>query len=218
MFSDLSLYILAPLWYLPYAIFFLLHVASWLGCLHPTSASQRFIARAVQASPTWVQLAISWCGPNIGLVLHLHRLVVMYILALGCLPPNAAILSIQKNIRQAKYIGIVYKIGVMAVESYDLRAVVLVACLLDGPMWLLLWRSLKVPRALQYVVMTELVTIFSQALLAYCRMRRRHLMSSQPVESIVKGGCHVEAPPSGSIGVVPLVAPLLAVAPNKKAD
>lgn len=140
---------------------------------------------------------MAWLWPNFGLVLHLYRLPSMCLLGLGYIRPNAAMIQFANNgFQNAKFGGIIYRLGIlkttklllfalykiaiMAVESYDLRAVILVAVLLDGPVWYAFWRNIfGVTTALRFVVFTEIVVVLTQAWQAYF-LWRHHRQSLLP--------------------------------------
>ena len=180
---------------LPYIVCFLLHVANRFSWLHPPSTLRRLVTLTHRRSPQWLQYTLAWCWPNIGLLLHVHRLLVIYMLALQVLPPNAAMMSVSRNAHRPKFVGIVYKLSasnhvkliphiiykflLMTFESYDLRAVVLVAFFLDGPVWHAFWQSLGILNVLECVICTEAVTIFTQALLASLRRHHGHFLIAQ---------------------------------------
>ena len=180
---------------LPYIVCFSLHLANWLCWLRPYSAPRRLIALMHRRSPQWLRNTLAWCWPNIGLLLHVHRLFFIYMLALQVLPPNAAMMSVSRAAHRPKFVGILYKLSasnhvkliphiiykllIMTFESYDLRAVMLVAFFLDGPVWYAFWQSLGIVNVLECVICTEAITISTQALLASLRRHHGHFLMAQ---------------------------------------
>ena len=184
---------------LPYIVCFLLHVANRFSWLHPPSTLRRLVTLTHRRSPQWLQYTLAWCWPNIGLLLHVHRLLMLYMVALGYLPQNAATLSFSNNAHRAKFIGIMYRLSVakllpyfmfkllvMTCESYDLRAVVLVAFVLDGPVLYAFCQSRGITNALESVIFFETVTIITQAMLA--SLRRHHGRLAQNIINTVGVG------------------------------
>ena len=219
--SLLAVNITGPMIVLPYFICFLFHLANWFSWLHPASASRRLIARVHRRSPHWLRRTLAWCWPNVGLFLHLHRLLVIYMLALGFLPRNAAVMSLANDANRAKFFGIIYKLSatnnvkvlpliiykilIMTCESYDLRAVILVAFFLDGPVWFASWKSVGMTNAFGCVISSEAVTIFTQILLATLRKHRDNFLIAQNASTI-------------SVGVGEPAAASLTTIPNKKSN
>ena len=196
--ADSSHYLAPPLIFLPYIVCFLFHLANWLSWLRPSSALRRLISRTHRHSPQWLRYTLAWCWPNIGFFLHVYRLLMAYMLVLGLLPQNAAVLSVSEDANRAKLIRIINKLGlsnlmglpiviylpfllfksmIMACESYDLRAGVLVAFLLDGPVWHMRLQSLGITN--EVVICNVFVTIFTHVLMA--SIRRRHFLEARSI-------------------------------------
>ena len=197
----MSQYFTAPMMFLPYIVCFLFHVANWFSWLLPSSSLRRLIILTHRHSPRWLRNALAWCWPNIGLLLHVHRLLMLYMVALGYMPQNAATMSVSNNAHRAKFFGIIYRLSVanllpylmyklliMTCESYDLRAVVLVAFLLDGPVWYAFCQSRGITNALESVILFETITIITQALLASLRGHYGHFLLPQNIINTVGVG------------------------------
>lgn len=213
--SDFAHYITAPTIFLPYIVCFLFHLANWSSLLCPPTTLRRLISLTHHRSPQWLRHTLAWCWPNIGFPLHIHRLLMLYLLALGFFPPSGIFLSLITNADRAKFVGIIYKISIfnnvklllylmckillIACENYDLRVVVLVAFLLDGPVWYVLLQSLEIANALEFVICTEAIIIFTQVLLASLRKHYGRILLAQ---SIIDTGGVGEPQPASSISLL----------------
>ena len=164
--AGLDRFPLIPYWMAPYAFFLLLHAAKAVGLLNAPS-SRRLGAALHRRSPSWLRRAARWVwGPNIGLLLHLCRLLLMAAVGTGYIHAGPYFIN-AASVPSRRRVVMVGKILIQTAESYDLRVFLAVTLLLDYPVYWMFYRRLGLPYALE---LYHLVTV--TAVVALCRWWR----------------------------------------------
>ena len=145
----------------PYAFFLLLHAAKAVGWLHSPPA-RRLGAAVHLRSPSWLLRAAHWVWvSNIGLLLHLCRLLVIAAVGTGFIHAGPYFFN-AASLPSRRRVAMVGKILILTAESYDLRAFLAVTLLLDYPAFWLFYRRLGIPYALEvchFIIITAVVAL-----------------------------------------------------------
>ena len=151
-------------------------------------------------SPSWLRRTAHWVwGPNIGLLLHLCRLLLVAASGTGLIRTRPYYFDVT-SMASRRWSVMVIKTLILTAESYDLHAFLAVTLLLDFPVFLMFYRRLRMPYALGHMLPPHLISSAVVALYGWWRTRAAIRVQMQRSGSGIKSPLAASATGAASPG------------------